>query len=114
MPDLGAADQSLLAFALGTCKTGRALQLVHAGAGVATRDRGGSSALERAASCADPALVAALLAKGADPNADEPDGGTVLWEPTNLGWKRRPFDEASATALERAGAATPQRAAIRR
>jgi hypothetical protein len=113
MPELGAADESLLSYALTACATTAARQLVEAGADVSVRDRGQWTLLGRAASCEDSILTSAMLARGADPNAEEPDGGTVLWEPTNLGWRRRPFDAAITQAIERAGGSRPARPPIR-
>jgi ankyrin repeat protein len=114
MPDLGAADESLLSYALTTCMTSAARQLVEAGADVSGRDRGQWTLLGRAAGCEDANLVSAMLSRGADPNADEPDGGSVLWEPTNLGWRARPVDAAITRALERAGATRPTRPPVRK
>jgi ankyrin repeat protein len=100
---LGPAQQSLLYYALGTCASGSALQLVEAGANVSARDQSGWTLLGRAAGCEDTTLVSAMLRLGANPSAEEPDGGTVSWEPTKLGWRPRPFGKAAAI-LERAGA----------
>ena len=75
---------------------------------------GGWTLLGRAASCGDAPLTAAMLARGADPNVDEPDGGTVLWEPTNLGWRPRPFPDAAVAAMQARGGTRPSRAPVRR
>lgn len=107
MPELGPADESLLSFATVHCSTEAARLLVNAGADVTSRGRDGATPLYHASMCHDTGLVAALLARGADPNAPEPDGGTALWERTNLGWRRRPHDAAIVDALERAGARRP-------
>lgn len=114
-PDLGAAGQSLLDYALSRCTTTQpAVLLVEAGADVTSRDFGGWTLLGRAAACDAVALTSAMLSRGADSNADEPDGGTVLWEPTNRGWQRRPFTPAIIEGLQRAGASRPTRAAVHR
>lgn len=114
VPGLGPANEPLLTFALGLCRTEAAQQLVNAGARIDARGRDRSSALFRAAGCGDHRLVQSLLAHGANPNGDEPDGGTPLWEPTNLGWRRRPFTGATVASLEQAGAARPARPPVRR
>lgn len=114
-PALAPASRSLLEEALTQCDALEAARvLVDAGADVAARDAGGWSLLGRAAGCADEALVTAMLTRGADPNADEPDGGTVLWEPTTTGWRQRPFDEAIVAAMVARQAARPSRAPARR
>lgn len=114
LPDFGDANESLLSYALSTCKTFPALHLVAAGADVSAHDPGLWTLLGLAAACGDADLVASMLERGANPNADEPDGGTVLWEPTNVGWRRRPFDEAIASALVKRGAVQPTRSPVRR
>ena len=106
-PEMGAADEPLLSFALGSCALGPASLLIDAGADVAARGRDGATPLWHAAGCDNRVLVEALLARGADVNAQEPDGGTALWERTNLGWRRRPLDASVIRALELAGAARP-------
>jgi hypothetical protein len=114
-PDLGPADESLLDYALGKCATSSALLLVDAGAKVAVRDKWGWTLLGRAASCRNETLTSAMLRRGADASASEPDGGTVLWEPTNLGWRQRPFgDDAVTAALQHAGARRPSGPAVKR
>lgn len=87
LPAIGAAEESLLSYALGTCKTGPARQLVQAGADTSGRGRDGFTLVGLAAGCGDAELVEAMLAAGASVTAEEPDGGTVLWEPTNVGWR---------------------------
>jgi hypothetical protein len=115
MPDLGAAQESLLSYALSRCDARESARLlVEAGADVTARDRGGWTLLGRAASCDDASLTSAMLARGADPNADEPDGGTVLWEPTNLGWTQRPIEAAIVAAMQAKGATRPTRPPARR
>ncbi len=115
MPGLGAAKESLLSYALARCASpGSARLLVEAGASLSERDPGGWTLLGRAASCGDAPLTAAMLARGADPNVDEPDGGTVLWEPTNLGWRPRPFPDAAVAAMQARGGTRPSRAPVRR
>lgn len=115
MPEIGAAIESLLSYALSRCQSPESARLlVEAGAAVSARDQGGWTLLGRAASCDDEGLVTAMLARGADATADEPDGGTVLWEPTRLGWHPRPFPAAIASALEARGAVRPSRPPARR
>ncbi|MCU0806042.1 MAG: hypothetical protein MUF79_13305 [Burkholderiales bacterium] len=115
MPDVGPAKQSLLSYALSGCRARESARLlVAAGANVSGRDPGAWTLLGLAAGCEDAALVASMLARGADPNADEPDGGTVLWEPTNLGWRPRPFDAAIVSAMQARGAIRPARPPVRR
>lgn len=106
-PEMGAADEPLLSFALGTCSVGAASLLIDAGAEAGARGRDGVTPLWHAAGCGNKVLVEALLARGADVNAPEPDGGTALWERTNLGWRRRPLEAPVIQALEQAGAARP-------
>jgi len=113
-PALGSAGEPLLIVALATCDLRAAAALVRAGASPMAVTRDGTSALERAAGCDGADLVATLLAAGADANAASPDGGTVLWEPTTLGWRRRPFGEGITAALEAAGATAPAGPPVRR
>jgi hypothetical protein len=113
-PALGPADEPLLVVALATCDTRAAAALVRAGASPRSVTRDGTSVLERAAGCDGADVVAMLLAAGADVNAASPDGGTVLWEPTNLGWRKRPYHARIGAALETAGATMPDRPPARR
>lgn len=112
-PDLGRAEESLVSYSLGTCAGDAALTLVEAGADVSSRDAGQWTSLGRAASCGLTQVASAMLARGADPMATEPDGGSVLWERTTLGWRRRRFDSALVALLERAGATSPEAEAWR-
>lgn len=115
MPGLGSASQSLLSYALASCQAREAARLlVEAGADLSIRDPSGWTVLGLAAGCEDLRLTSAMLARGADPNADEPDGGTVLWEPTSQGWQRRPFPTAIVSTLDARGATRPTRPAVRR
>jgi len=114
LPDYTSANESLLSYALSTCTTFPARHLVAAGADASARNPGQWTLLGLAAACGDADLVASMLEHGANPNADEPDGGTVLWEPTNVGWRRRPFDEAIGSALVRRGAVQPTLSPVRR
>jgi len=113
-PALGSAGEPLLVLALATCDLDAAAALARAGASATAVSGDGTSALERAAGCDGADLVAMLLAAGADANAASPDGGTVLWEPTTQGWRRRPFSAGIAEALEAAGGTMPDRPAVRR
>lgn len=115
MPGLGRASQSLLSYALSGCQArASARLLVEAGADLTVRDPGGWTVLGLAAGCDDLPLTSEMLAREVDANADEPDGGTVLWEPTRRGWQRRPFPAPIVSALEQRGARQPTRPAVRR
>ncbi len=105
--DYGSAPEPLLAVAIARCELRFAHILVEAGANVNARTRYGRSVLAEAALCDDPAIVRAMLARGADAKAAEPNGETVLWEKGLQGWRLRPSNHDVIRLLEAAGARSP-------
>jgi hypothetical protein len=107
--DYGNAREPLLAEAIGKCKLEFAGILMEAGANVNARAWNGYSVLSQAALCDQPSIVQAMLARGADVHAVEPNGETVLWERASQGWRRRPAHPEVIRLLEAAGARAPAR-----